>query len=134
MKEIKIDDLDGLIILKKKASLLYNFTDIEFYKENYIGANLSFLLENEERINKDFEDNIGRFKFNILMDEQLIWSVGLRFVNNLNLEDFSCIVSIIPFSLANKRLQNKLVKQYNEFLNFKNDTYLKVAYLIKNKR
>lgn len=133
IEDIKILDLMEINLLNKKASILYNYTNIDFYKYDTTKTSILFLLENSKRINDDFHKNIKDLRFPILIDDELTDIYGYFFFKDLNLDEFSNLISVIPFKFLKKRKQDEIIKKYNEFINLEND-YFKAQFIKKEKR
>lgn len=133
IEDIKILDLMEINLLKKKVTILHNYTNIDFYKIDTTKTSILFLLENSKKINDDFHKNIKDLRFPILIDDELTDIYGYLFFKDLNLDEFSNLINTIPFKFLKKRKQNEIIKKYNEFINLK-DNYEKSQFIKKEKR
>lgn len=124
----KIKNLYSLNILNEKCKILLNnsnkLTDInpEFY-DFYFLNDLDWLIENQDKINQDFYNNIDKMKFDIVfsnLDERVNLILNIK-----DLEEFAEYVS----SKSDFDLQIK----FNKFANIKDD-YLKLKYFDSIKR
>lgn len=124
----KIKNLYSLNILNEKCKILLNnsnkLTDInlEFY-DFYFLNNLDWLIENQDKINNDFNNNINKMKFDIVysnLDERVNIILNIK-----DLDEFAEYIS----SKSDFDLQIK----FNKFANIKDD-YLKLKYFDRIKR
>lgn len=124
----KIKNLYSLNILNEKCKILLNnsnkLTDInlEFY-DFYFLNNLDWLIENQDKINNDFNNNINKMKFDIIfsnLDERVNIILNIK-----DLDEFAEYIS----SKSDFDLQIK----FNKFANIKDD-YLKLKYFDSIKR
>lgn len=124
----KIKNLYSLNILNEKCKILLNnsnkLADInpEFY-DFYFLNNLDWLIENQNKINNDFKNNLDKIKFDVIfsnLDERVNIILNIK-----DLEEFAEYVS----SKSDFDLQIK----FNKFANIKDD-YLKLKYFDSVKR
>lgn len=124
----KIKNLYSLNILNEKCKILLNnsnkLADInpEFY-DFYFLNNLDWLIENQNKINNDFKNNLDKIKFDVIfsnLDERVNIILNIK-----DLEEFAEYVS----SKSDFDLQIK----FNKFANIKDD-YLKLKYFDSIKR
>lgn len=124
----KIKNLYSLNILNEKCKILLNnsnkLTDInpDFY-DFYFLNNLDWLIENQDKINNDFKNNLDKIKFDVIfsnLDERVNIILNIK-----DLEEFAEYVS----SKSDFDLQIK----FNKFANIKDD-YLKLKYFDMIKR
>lgn len=124
----KIKNLYSLNILNEKCKILLNnsnkLTDInpEFY-DFYFLNDLDWLIENQDKINNDFKNNLDKIKFDVIfsnLDERVNIILNIK-----DLEEFAEYVS----SKSDFDLQIK----FNKFANIKDD-YLKLKYFDSIKR
>lgn len=128
---MKIYELAKINMLHQKASCLLNAgIDLDFY-DLFSTKEVAWLLENRRKIEKDFFNNKNNIKFLIIMNttlperEELILSIN-------TLEEFNNYINIAPFKFLRKRVQNKTVKLFNEFM--KLSGYKRITFFEKNRR
>lgn len=130
-KDFKIHDLYNLNRLNEKCRILLNNNiNLEFY-DFYFLNNLDWLIENQDKINNDFNNNINKMKFDIVfsnLDERVNIILNIK-----DLDEFAGYVYFIPFKILKKRKQNKIKKMFAEFQNIKDD-YDKLKYFDRIKR
>lgn len=124
----KIKNLYSLNILNEKCKILLNnsnkLTDInpEFYDFYFLNG-LDWLIKNQDKINNDFNNNLGKMEFDIVfsnLDERVNIILNIK-----DLDEFAEYVS----SKSDFDLQIK----FNKFANIKDD-YLKLKYFDRIKR
>lgn len=124
----KIKNLYSLNVLNEKCKILLNNSnklqnEIQDFYDFYFLNSLDWLIENQDKINQDFYNNINKMKFDIVfsnLDER----VNI-ILNITDLEEFAEYVS----SKSDFDLQIK----FNKFANIKDD-YLKLKYFDSIKR
>ena len=121
---MKVNDLTKLNRLAKISGILLNNNiDNDFY-DYYFEHDLSWLFDNEKKIEKDFQDNINKLKFDVILNSNLDERTKLILSIN-DIEEFSNYISIVPFSFLKKRTRNKISKLFDEFMTL--DNYEKVV-------
>lgn len=126
MKKETIKELYLINELEQKCKMLLNHNiDNEFY-DYYFNNNIEWLLENQKKIDEDFNNNIQKLKFDIILNSTLNARANLILKIN-DIYEFSKYINFVPFIYLKKRTQNKIIKQFNEFINIK-DNYLKLQY------
>lgn len=127
----KIKNLYSLNILNEKCKILLNNNiNTDFY-DFYFLNDLDWLIENQDKINNDFKNNLDKIKFDVIfsnLDERVNIILNIK-----DLEEFTQYISIAPLKFLKKRKQKEILKQFNEFNNINND-YLKLKYFDSIKR
>ena len=124
----KIKNLYSLNVLNEKCKILLNNSnklnsEIQDFYDFYFLNNLDWLIENQDKINSDFYNNIDKMKFDIVFSN-LEDRVNI-ILNITDLEEFTEYVSCkSDFDLQIK---------FNKFANIKDD-YLKLKYFDSIKR
>ena len=124
----KIKNLYSLNVLNEKCKILLNnsnklHNEIQDFYDFYFLNNLDWLIENQDKINQDFYNNLDKMKFDIVFSN-LEDRVNI-ILNITDLEEFAEYVS----SKSDFDLQIKFYK----FANIKDD-YLKIKYFDSIKR
>lgn len=106
-------------ILKEKASILLNNRINDIFYDYYFEKGDDWLLNNEDKINKDFINNIKKLKFEIILNSNLEERNKLIIdLKNASIEEFSNYIDSIPYSiLKNQRLKNEVEKNLSKFTN-----------------
>lgn len=127
----KIKNLYSFNVLNEKCKILLNNNiNPEFY-DFYFLNDLDWLIENQDKINNDFKNNLDKIKFDVIfsnLDERVNIILNIK-----DLDEFAKCICIAPLKFLKKRKQNEIIKQFNEFNNINND-YLKLKYFDRVKR
>ena len=120
---MKIKDLYDLERLNEMCSMLLNRRiDAEFY-DYFMLKDLSWLLENEEKITNDFENNIEKMRWDILLNSKIINDIyGYEALDSLLKDGVEKLSKYL-----NNEYYDKADEVYNKLINTKDD-YLKMAY------
>lgn len=120
---MKIKDLYDLERLNEMCSMLLNRgIDDEFY-DYFMLKDLSWLLENEEKITNDFENNIEKMRWDILLNSKIINDIyGYEALDSLLKDGIEKLSKYL-----NNEYYDKADEVYNKLINTKDD-YLKMAY------
>lgn len=120
---MKIKDLYDLERLNEMCSMLLNRRiDDEFY-DYFMLKDLSWLLENEEKITNDFENNIEKMRWDILLNSKIINDIyGYEALDSLLKDGVEKLSKYL-----NNEYYDKADEVYNKLINTKDD-YLKMAY------
>lgn len=120
---MKIKDLYDLERLNEMCGMLLNRRiDVEFY-DYFMLKDLSWLLENEEKITKDFENNIEKMRWDILLNSKIINDIyGYEALDSLLKDGVEKLSKYL-----NNEYYDKADEVYNKLINTKDD-YLKMAY------
>ena len=120
---MKIKDLYDLERLNEMCSMLLNRgIDDEFY-DYFMLKDLSWLLENEEKITNDFENNIEKMRWDILLNCKIINDIyGYEALDSLLKDGVEKLSKYL-----NNEYYDKADEVYNKLTNTKDD-YLKMAY------
>lgn len=108
--------------LNEKAKLLLNNRiDDEFY-DFYMTKGEDWLLNNQEKIESDYNNNIDKMEFNIILSTKLEERNKLicNLVNS-DIEEFSKYIDYIPYSILNNKDKKEIEKKFNIFKNFEKD-------------
>lgn len=119
----KIKNLYSLNVLDEKCTILLNNNINPDFYDFYFLNNLDWLLKNQDKINRDFYNNLDKIKFDVIfsnLDERVNLILNIK-----DLEEFEEYVS----SKSDFDLQIK----FNKFANIKDD-YLKLKYFDSIKR
>lgn len=113
---MKIKDLYELNTLHTKAGLLLNNgVNNEFY-DLFSWKDLGWLIENKERIEEDFNNNIDKLKFDIIVNTNLSERVDL--IINLayeSIDEFCKYMGYVKYEHANKKERAKIEKSFEKF-------------------
>ena len=115
---------------KLNIELLNNNNNPDFY-DFYFLNNLDWLIENKDKINQDFYNNLDKIKFDVIfsnLDDRIKLILNIK-----DLEEFTQYISIAPFKFLKKKRQYEILKQFNEFSKIKNQ-YKKIKYFDSIKR
>ncbi len=120
---MKIKDLYDLERLNEMCSMLLNRRiDDEFY-DYFMLKDLSWLLENQEKITNDFENNIEKMRWDILLNSKIINDIyGYQALDSLLKDGVEKLSKYL-----NNEYYDKADEVYNKLINTKDD-YLKMAY------
>lgn len=102
--------------LKVKAGLLLNNrVDDEFYDFYMIKGN-EWLLNNQERIENDYNNNIEKMKFDIILNTKLEDRNELidNLVNN-DIQEFSKYIDYVPYLILDKKEKKEIENKFNYF-------------------
>lgn len=127
----KIQNLYSLNILDEKCKILLNNNINPDFYDFYFLNNLNWLIKNENKINQDFYNNLDKIKFDVIfsnLDERIDFILTLN-----DLEEFAQYIHFIPFKLLNKKKQDEIKKQYEEFQNIQGN-FAKIKYFDSIKR
>lgn len=119
---MKINDLYEINILNTKAGILVNHhIDEEFY-DYYFENEISWLIENKNKIENDFSKNIDKFKFDIILNTKLDERIALILsLKKASIEEFSNYINYIPFATLDKNSKSQVTKYFEEFKSIKDD-------------
>lgn len=125
---MKINELYKLNELNTKAGLLLNNSvDNDFY-DFYMTKNLEWLLENKEKIENDYINNIAKLKFDIILNTDLIERQDLICgLINSSIEEFSNYINFIPYKILNERTKKDIEKKFEKFKSISNE-YERINY------
>lgn len=120
---MKIKDLYDLEKLNEMCGMLLNRRiDDEFY-DYFMLKDLSWLLENQEKITNDFENNIEKMRWDILLNSKIINDIyGYQALDSLLKDGVEKLSKYL-----NNEYYDKADEVYNKLINTKDD-YLKMAY------
>ena len=120
---MKINKLHEVNILNTKAGILVNHhTDEDFY-DYYFENEISWLLDNKEKIEDDFSKNIDKLKFDIILNTNLDERIDLILsLKKTSIEEFSNYINYIPFSKLDRKSKSQVTKYFEEFKSIK-DTH-----------
>lgn len=124
----KIKNLYSLNVLNEKCKILLNNSNklhhkIQDFYDFYFLNDLDWLIENQDKINQDFYNNLDKMKFDVIFSD-LDERVNI-ILNITDLEEFAeYVISKSDFDLQIK---------FNKFANIKDD-YLKLKYFDSIKR
>ena len=127
----KIKNLYSLNVLNEKCKILLNNNINPDFYDFYFLNNLDWLIENKDKINQDFYNNLDKIKFDVIfsnLDDRIKLILNIK-----DLEEFTQYISIAPFKFLKKKRQNEILKQFNEFSKIKNQ-YKKLKYFDSIKR
>lgn len=119
---MKIQDLNKLNALNEKAALLcLHDIDNDFYN-NYILNDLNWLLIKQDRIESDFNTNIDKLKFDIILHSNLYERINLIIdLKNATIEEFSNYINYIPYEELKDDVKNDMMNLFYEFKKINND-------------
>ena len=132
----KIKNLYSLNILNEKCKILLNNSnklnsEIQDFYDFYFLNSLDWLIENQDKINQDFYNNLDKIKFDVIFSNL---EDRIKLILNIkDLEEFTQYISIAPFKFLKKKRQDEILKQFNEFSKIKNQ-YKKLKYFDSIKR
>lgn len=108
--------------LNEKARLLLNNRiDDEFY-DFYMMKGDEWLLNNQEKIESDYNNNIDKMKFDIILNTKLEDRNKLICdLVNSDIEEFSKYIDYIPYIILNNKDKKEIEKKFNIFKNFGKD-------------
>lgn len=108
--------------LNEKAKLLLNNRiDDEFY-DFYMTKGEDWLLNNQEKIESDYNNNIDKMKFDIILNTKLEDRNKLIYnLVNSDIEEFSKYINYIPYIILNNKDKKEIEKKFNIFKNFEKD-------------
>lgn len=126
--EMKINNLYKINNLNEKAGMLLNHNiDNDFY-DFYMNNEINWLIENEDKINKDFTNNINELKFDIILNSNLDERINLIVeLKKASVEEFSNYISHIPFESLKKEEKKNIEKVFEKF-NKIDDNYDLIKY------
>lgn len=131
---MKIQDLYKINTLDRKAALLLNNNiDNNFY-DNYMFKDLEWLLENQNKIESDFNNNIDKLKFDIILNSNLDERVDL--IINLKkapIEEFSNYINYVPYSVLEQSVKDDIRNIFYAFRNI-NDNYELIEFFDRYRR
>jgi len=97
----------------------------------YFKKDISWLLDNEEEIKKDFYSNVDKMKFYIIMNTKFLEDTKINLILKIDsLEEFTQYIHVVPFRFLKKKVQNNIVKLYNKFLN--SNDFEKIEFFQRN--
>lgn len=96
-----------------------------------------YCLKNKDSLKMDLMDLLsngkyGLFQLYVNTDYNDLYDLKCKYLDKIDIELFTNILSITPFKFLNKRAVNKYTKKFEEFK--KLDDYSKLIYLARNKR
>ena len=123
---MKINDLYEVNILNEKAKLLLNNSiDNDFY-DFYFENGADWLKTNKKKIEEDFNNNVEKMKFDIIVNSNLDERITLiKSLKNDTIEEFENYICL-PTKSERKYLK-ELKKVFKEFKTI-DDDYLLVNY------
>ena len=131
---MKILDIDDLYILEKKASILLNRSIEPSFYDYFSQKPIEWLIENREKIEKDFADNLQKIKFYVIMNPDLYERNKLILeLQNADIEEFSNYINFIPYHILKEKEKKRIQKIFEKFKSIKDD-YLKICYFDKERR
>lgn len=125
---MKIKELNEINILKDKTSILLNHNiDSDFY-DYFFEKDISWLVENKQKIEKDFTNNLEKMKFDIIINSKLDERYELvKSLKNVSIKEFSKYISFIPFDNLDKSIINDMEAKFDYFKSI-NDDYQLIQY------
>lgn len=113
---MRINKLYELNILNTKAGILVNHhIDNEFY-DYYFENELNWLLENKDKIEDDFNKNIDKLKFDVILNTNLDERIDLILaLKKASIEEFSNYINYIPFAMLGKKSKSQVTKCFDDF-------------------
>lgn len=129
-----VNELYKLENLNKKATMLLNMIKEtrEFY-DNYMFNQLSWLLDNEERINNDFKKYLNDLEFVVInsdLEERVNLILALK---NKGIEEFSKYITSCPFEYISIKLLNDIRVKFDLFKSITDD-YQAIVYFDRIRR
>ena len=119
---MKINKLHEINILNTKAGILVNHHIDEDFYDYYFENDISWLLDNKAKIENDFNKNIDKLKFDVILntnlDERLDLILSLK---KASIEEFSSYINYIPFARLGKKSKNQVTKYFEDFKNIKDN-------------
>ena len=102
--------------LNEKAKLLLNNRiDDEFY-DFYMMKGDEWLFNNQEKIENDYNNNIEKMKFDIILNTKLEDRNKLICdLVNSDIEEFAKYINYIPYIVLNKKEQEKIDNKFEYF-------------------
>ena len=121
-------EIKNMEILERKAAMLLNHNiDNKFYDYYFLNGS-DWILENEERINKDYNNNIYLMKFDIILNSDFEERKKLiESLKNVEIDEFSNYLNYIPYETQTKECQMEIQEKFNTFKNI-NDTNELIKY------
>lgn len=126
--DMTIDNLYKINNLNEKAGMLLNHNiDNDFY-DFYMNNEINWLIENEDKINKDFTNNINELKFDIILNSDLDERINLIVeLKKASVEEFSNYINHISFESLKKEDKKNIEKVFEKF-NKIDDNYDLIKY------
>lgn len=127
MKEIKIDELYEIEILKEMCSKMVNVKiKTEFYDYYFLNS-LDWLLKNKEKITNDFESNLNKMRFDILVNSYNLYSkYGLMILKQVLKEGKEELKKYINLDyITIDEAYNNLIAKKSDYARFKYFTRIK---------
>ena len=119
---MKINNLYEINILNTKVGILVNHHIDENFYDYYFENEISWLLENKEKIENDFNKNIDKLKFDVILntkiDERMDLILSLK---KASIKEFSNYINYIPFATLDKNSKSQVTKYFEEFKSIKDD-------------
>lgn len=121
-------EIKNMEILERKAAMLLNHNvDNKFYDYYFLNGS-DWILENEERINKDYNNNVYLMKFDIILNSDFEERKKLiESLKNVEIDEFSNYLDYIPYEIQTKECQMEIQEKFNTFKNI-NDTNELIKY------
>ena len=69
--DLKINDLVKINILEKRCEILLNCRIDDRFYDYYMFNKINWLLENEDKINNDYFNNLDKIKFDVILNSNL---------------------------------------------------------------
>lgn len=117
---IENDYLFKINELREKCRWLCNHSIDQKFYDFWFKNEIDFLFNNQEKIEKDFKNNINKMKFDIILNtkfhEDLRYQLILT-LKKVDIEEFSNYVDYIPFKILNKKTKKKIENQFEKFKN-----------------
>lgn len=129
-----INDLYKVNILNKKALMLLNYEIDKSFYDMYMFNEVSWLLEKQNKIEDDFNNNIEKLEFDIIMNSDFDERITL--INNLKkkgIEDFSKYITSCPFKNITSEYLKELKSKFDLFKSI-HDEYQTVLYFDRIRR
>lgn len=119
---MKINKLHEINILNTKAGILVNHHIDEDFYDYFFENELNWLLENKDKIENDFNKNIDKLKFDIILNTKLDERIDLILsLKNASIEEFSNYINYIPFATLDKKSKSQVTKYFDEFKSIKDN-------------
>ena len=131
--EMKINELHLINQLNEKAGILLNKRiDNKFY-DYYFENDIEWLLNNKNKIESDFANNIEKMKFQIILNSHLEERTDLILsLKKVEIEEFSNYINYIPYNQLKKKEQLEIQKTFENFKNL--DSYKSLQYFEQIRR
>ena len=112
---MKIKDLNLINVIYEEYIILYNHNLYDKYLNN---EDINYLINNKDNINNLFLNNVGKLKFDIILNSKNLDNLKNKLILELrytDIEEFANYVNYIPFKFLNKKNKEKIKKQFDKF-------------------